>query len=53
MDPCLKKTICEAREVDNDLVRRLLQNIKVINEELFEIQIKSGIVKKQRVSYYD
>ncbi len=53
MDACLKKTTCEVREFDNDLVRRLLQNIRVINEELIEIQFKSGIVLKQRVSYYD
>ncbi|AEY67606.1 recombinase family protein [Clostridium sp. BNL1100] len=53
MDVCLKKTTCEIREFDNDLVRRLLQNIRVINEELIEIQFKSGIVMKQRVSYYD
>lgn len=53
MDACLKKTTCEVREFDNDLVRRLLQNIRVINEELIEIQFKSGIVMKQRVSYYD
>ncbi|HAQ42288.1 MAG TPA: recombinase family protein [Clostridiales bacterium] len=53
MDACLKKTTCEVREFDNDLVRRILQNIKVINEELIEIQFKSGIVMKQRVSYYD
>ncbi|MGB8453186.1 MAG: recombinase family protein [Anaerocolumna sp.] len=53
MDACLKKTTCEVREFDNDLIRRLLQNIRVINEELIEIQFKSGIVMKQRVSYYD
>lgn len=53
MDTCLKKTTCEVREFDNDLVRRILQNIKVINEELIEIQFKSGIVMRQRVSFYD
>ncbi len=53
MDACLKKTICEVREFDNDLVRRLLQNIRVINEKLIEIQFNSGIVMKQRVSYYE
>lgn len=53
MDTCIKKTTCEVREFDNDLVRRLLQSIKVINDELIEIQFKSGIVMKQRVSYYD
>lgn len=53
MDACLKKTTCEVREFDNDLVRRLLQSIIVINDELIEIQFKSGIVMKQRLSYYD
>lgn len=53
MDACLKKNTCEVREFDNDLVRRLLQNIKVINDELIEIQFKSGIVMKQRVSYFE
>lgn len=52
IDSCLKKTTCEVREFDNDLVRRLLQNIKVINDELIEIQFKSGIVMNQRVSYF-
>lgn len=53
MDTCLKKVSCEVREFDNDLVRRLLQSIKVISEDTLEIQFKSGIVMKQRVSYYD
>ncbi len=53
MDACLKKATCELQEFDNDLVRRLLQNIWVINEEQIEIQFKSGIVLKQRVSYYE
>ncbi len=52
MDTCLKKVSCEVREFDNDLVRRLLQSIKVISEDTLEIQFKSGIVMKQRVSYY-
>jgi HSP90 family molecular chaperone len=53
MDSCLKKVSCEVREFDNDLVRRLLQSIKVISEDTLEIQFKSGIVMKQRVSYYE
>lgn len=53
MDTCLKKTACEVREFDNDLVRRLLQSVKAINDELIEIQFKSGIVMKQTISYYD
>lgn len=51
MDDCLKKTTSKVREFDNDLVRKLLQNIRVINEELIEIQSKYGIVIKQWVSY--
>ncbi|MFZ5944248.1 MAG: recombinase family protein [Bacillota bacterium] len=53
MDACLKKTTCEVREFDNDLVRRLLQSIKAVKDDLIEIQFKSGIVMNQRVSYFD
>lgn len=53
MDACLTKTTCEVREFDNDLVRRLLQNIKAVKDDLIEIQFKSGIVMNQRVSYFD
>jgi len=53
MDTCLKKVSCAVHEFDNDLVRRLLQGVKVINEDTLEIQFKSGIVMKQSVSYYD
>lgn len=53
MDTCLKKTTYEVREFDNDLVRRLLQNIKAVKDDLIEIQFKSGIVMNQRISYYD
>lgn len=53
MDTCLKKVSCEVRAFDDDLVRRLLQSVKVISEDTLEIQFKSGIVMKQRVSYYE
>jgi site-specific DNA recombinase len=53
MDVCLKKTTCEVGEFDNDLVRRLLQSIKAVKDDLIEIQFKSGIVMNQRVSYFD
>lgn len=53
MDACLKKSTWEVGEFDNDLVRRLLQNIQAVKEDLIEIQFKSGIVMSQRVSYYD
>lgn len=53
MDACLKKTTLEVREFDNDLVRRLLQSVKAVKDDLIEIQFKSGIVMNQRVSYFD
>jgi len=53
MDACLNKTTCEVREFDNDLVRRLIQSIMVISDDLIEIQFKSGIVIKQRMAYYE
>lgn len=53
MDTCLKKVSCAVHEFDDDLVRRLLQGIKVINEDTLEIQFKSGIVMKQKVLYFD
>ena len=53
MDACLKKSTCDVIEFDNDLVRRLLLNIKVVKDDLIEIQFKSGIIMSQRVSYLD
>lgn len=53
MDACLKKTTCEVRDFDNDLVRRLLQSIKAVKDDLIELQYKSGIVMNQSVSYFD
>jgi site-specific DNA recombinase len=53
MDACLKKTTCEVRDFDNDLVRRLLQSIKAVKDDLIELQFKSGIVMNQQVSYFD
>lgn len=51
MDTCLKKVSCAVHEFDDDLVRRLLQGVKVINEDTLEIQFKSGIVMKQSIPY--
>lgn len=53
MDACLKKTTCEVKDFDNDLVRRLLQSIKAVKNDMIEIQFKSGIVMNQRISYFD
>jgi hypothetical protein len=53
MDTCLKKTTCEVRDFDNDLVKRLLQSIRAVKDDQIELQFKSGIVMNQRVSYFD
>lgn len=49
MDGYMKKTNYLKREFDDDLVRRLIQTIKVINENRVEIQFQSGIVIKQEI----
>jgi len=53
MDACLKKTTCEVRDFDNDLVKRLMQSIRAVKDDQIELQFKSGIVMNQRVSYFD
>ncbi len=34
MDTCLKKVSCAVRDFDDDLVRRFLQSVKVISEDM-------------------
>ncbi len=51
MDHCLKDSTCTVGGYDDELVRRLLQSVKVISEDKIEIQFKSGIVMRQRVAY--
>ncbi len=41
MDACIKKTTCEVREFDNDLVRRPLQNIHQQRTDRNSIQIRN------------
>lgn len=53
VDNCLKKVNCEIREYDDDLVRRLIQRIDVLNEDNIEILFESGIVLRQNISYFD
>lgn len=50
VDHCIGKVNCRIGEFDNDLVRRLLESVKVINGDKIEIQFKSGIVMEQRVA---
>ncbi len=51
MDAFIKENTCQIPEFDNDLVRRLLANIKVISAEKLRIQFQSGIVMEQEISY--
>ena len=51
MDSYMKKVNYLKREFDDDLVRRLLQSIRVINERKIEIQFKSGILVQQKLLY--
>ncbi|PWJ76615.1 zinc ribbon domain-containing protein [Murimonas intestini] len=53
MESYMKKASYLKREFDDDLVRRLLQTVRVINESKIEIQFKSGIVMTQRIDFED
>lgn len=53
MESYMKKTSYLKREFDGDLVRRLIQTVRVINESKLEIQFKSGIVMNQRIDFED
>lgn len=52
-DSTLKTVNPRVREFDEDLVRRLIETIKVSKGERLEIQFESGIVMEQIVDYYD
>lgn len=45
----LKKASYLRREFDDELVRKLIQTVKVINENWIEVQFKSGIVVRQAI----
>lgn len=49
IDGYMKKVNYLKREFDDDLVRRLLQSVRVISESKIEIQFQSGIVIRQDV----
>lgn len=53
MEKTLKTVRPDVREFDEDLVRRLIQTIRVNKGEKLEIQFESGIVMDQMVDYYD
>lgn len=49
IDGYMKKINYLKREFDDDLVRRLLQSVRVFNGSKIEIQFQSGIVIRQDV----
>lgn len=53
MESTIKAVRPQVREFDEDLVRRLIDTIKVNRRERLEIQFESGIVMEQMVDYYD
>lgn len=50
MDTFLQKTSSNLQEFDEELVRKLIENIKVISANEIMIQFKSGIVMNQRLN---
>ena len=53
MESTIKTVRPQVREFDEDLVRRLIDIIKVSRRERLEIQFELGIVMEQMVDYYD
>ena len=53
MESYMRKTNYLKKEFDDDLVRRLLRAVRVINESKIEIQFQSGIVMTQRIDFED
>lgn len=53
MESYMKKARYLKKEFDDDLVRRLLRAVKVINESKIEIQFQSGIVMTQCITCED
>ena len=53
MEGYMRKTNYLKREFDDELVRRLLRTVRVINANKIEIQFQSGIVMTQRIDFED
>ena len=53
MDSCLGRVSCRVGEIDEDLIRRLILRIKVINESKIEIHFKYGIIMEQEIEFYE
>ena len=53
MDAYMKKAGVLSREFDTDLVWRLIQTVKVINQNKIEIQFRSRSVMVQRLDTWE
>ena len=53
MEIYMKKARYLKKEFGDDLVRRLLREVKVINESKIALQFQSGIVITQRMDFED
>ena len=51
MGAFIQNSTCRIPEFDNDLVRRLIANIKVISAEKLLVQFQSGIILEQEIRY--
>ena len=51
LEQYMGKTVWLQREFDEELVRRLIRVIKVVNENKLEIQFHAGIVMVQRMDF--
>ena len=51
MDAFLQNTTPELPEFDNDLVRRLVESVKIISTDKVLIQFKSGICMEQEIGH--
>ena len=51
MEQYMKKTDYLKREFDDEVVRRLLKTVRVINENKIEIQFQSGIMITQKIDF--
>ena len=53
VDDYIRKAGVLSRKFDNDLVWRLIQTVKVINQNKIELQFRSGIVMVQRLDKWE
>jgi len=53
VDDYIRKAGVLSRKFDNDLVWRLIQTVKAINQNKIELQFRSGIVMVQRLDKWE